>query len=120
MDATQLYTHKEALREMIKDAVERRDCKQLEAISTAVYDLELLVTESFWDLDQLAKGTKQPPKSQAARRLLSLFEQIARVFSVFMMSNGVSLAWQAARIRSQMKGVPVPLEFEREHPTPLS
>jgi hypothetical protein len=30
------------------------------------------------------------------------------------MSAGVRLAWQAARIRSRIKGGPVPLQFEKE------
>jgi hypothetical protein len=121
MDATELLAHKRSLREMIRDAVERRDGQRLEAISTAVHDLELELLESFWELDQLAKGIKHSPKSQLGRRLLAMFEGLTRGYSVALMSAGVTLAWKAARIRSRIKGSPVPLEFEafRENSSPL-
>jgi hypothetical protein len=122
MDATELLGHKRSLREMIRDAVERRDSQRLEAISTAVHDLELELLESFWELEQLAKGVKHPPGSQLGRRLLAMFEELARGYSVALMSAGVTLAWKAARIRSRIKGGPVPLEFEqrREFSSPLA
>jgi hypothetical protein len=107
---------------MIRDAVERRDRQHLEAISTAVHDLELELLESFWELDQLSRGIKHLPGSRLGRKLLAGFEELARGYSVALMSAGVALAWKAARIRSRIKGGPVPLEFEqrRDFSSPLA
>lgn len=107
---------------MIRDAVEQRDRQRLEAISTAVHDLELELLEAFWDLDQLTKGIKHPPGSRLGRKLLAMFEEMTRGYSVALMSAGVTLAWKAARIRSRIKGGPVPLEFEqrRDLSSPLA
>ena len=122
MDATQVYTHKQALREMIKDAVDRRDRERLDALSTAVHDLELELVESFWELDQALRGTKPPPRSELGRRFLAGIERMARGYAVGLMSLGVSVAWRAARIRSRIRNWRVPLEFEklRECSSPLA
>jgi hypothetical protein len=121
MDATELLKNKQALTAMIRDAVERRDKERLEAITIAVHDLELLVIKSWWDLEQLSRGTKPPARSALSRRVLSVIERMIRSYAVYLMSLGVSLAWKAARIRSRIKGGPVPLEFEafRENSSPL-
>ncbi len=121
MDATELLAHKRILREMIRDAVERRDRQRLEAISTAVHDLELELLESFWEVDQLSRGIKHSPKSQLGRRLLARFEELTRGYALALMSASVTLVWKAARLRSRIKGGPVPLEFEafRENSSPL-
>jgi hypothetical protein len=121
MDATELLKNKQALQAMIKDAVERRDRERLLAISATVHDLELELLESFWDLYQLSRRTKPKPRSQLTQRFLAGIERMTRGYAVGLMSLGVSVAWKAARIRSQIKGGPVPLEFEafRENSSPL-
>jgi hypothetical protein len=121
MDATELLKNKQALRAMIRDAVERRDRESLLAISATVHELELELLESFWEMHQASTGTKPPPRSVLSRRMLSAIERMTRGYAVGLMSLGVSVAWKAAGLRSRIKGGPVPLEFEafRENSSPL-
>jgi hypothetical protein len=119
MDATELLRHKRALRAMIQDAVARRDAEWLKALSSAVHDLELELLESFWELEQLGKGVKHSPASRFRRTLLITCEDLLRRFSVFIMAEGVSIAWRAARIRSRLKDKSVPLNFERQEGSSL-
>jgi hypothetical protein len=121
MDATELLRHKQALRAMIREAVVRKDAQQLEAVSTAVHDLELELLESFWVLNQLPRGVKPSPVSRLGRAFFVTCEELLRGVSVFLMAEGVSLAWTAARIRSRMKGEPVALDFanQRGRSSPL-
>ncbi len=121
MDATELLGFKRTLRETIRDAVEQRDRERLLAISATVHELELELLESFWELHQALRDTKPPPTSRLTQRFLSVIEGMTRGYAVGLMSLGVSVAWKAARIRSRIKGGPVPLEFEafRENSSPL-
>jgi hypothetical protein len=119
MDATELFRHKQAFREMIRDAVNRRDSEHLRAVSTAVHDLELELLESAWQLDQLAKGVKHSSVSRVRGAILQKCEVVLGGYSVFFMAWGVSLAWRAARIRSRLKGEPVYLDFEKTGDIPL-
>jgi hypothetical protein len=114
MDATELLRHKQAIRAMIRDAVDRKGSQQLEAVSTAVQDLEPELLESFWCLNQLTRGVKHSPVSRLGRAFFVTCEELLRGLSVFLMTEGVSLAWGAARIRSRMKGQPLPLDFENQ------
>jgi hypothetical protein len=55
---------------MIQDAVTRQDAESLNALSTAVHDLELELLESFWALDQLGKEVERSPASRLGQALL--------------------------------------------------
>ena len=91
-----------------------RDAEGLKALSTAVHDLELELLESFWELEQLRQRMKHSPASRFRRTLLVTCEDLLRNFSVFMMAEGVSIVWRAARIRCRLKGESVPLNFEKQ------
>src|SRR4051794_33835527 len=88
MDATELFKHKQALREAIRDTVKRRDVQRLKAISAAVNELEQELLEAFWELDELSKSMKRSAASRAGRAMLSIWEEFLRGYSLFMMGTG--------------------------------
>jgi hypothetical protein len=119
MDATELFKHKQTLTAKIPDAVARHDIESLKALSNAVHDLELELLESFWELDRLRKGVKHSPASRLRQTLFVTCEDLLRRFSILLMSEGVSIASRAARIRGRLKREPVPLNIDRQERSSL-
>src|SRR5258708_3305878 len=112
MDSTELHAFKQNLQAAIDDAVTRKDRRWLEAISGTVHDLELELLEAYWELDQNGKANRSPVMSRYGRSIFGECKRIMLGCSIYFMRCGVSLAREAASIRSRLKAGRIAMKME--------